>query len=249
MHVFIMYQKRIQVWKDTIKISDNVIDPPISIKYKYDRTIILPKVHDTSTIDFHNNDAINSSFLYPSSLILNLADDLCPGGSVDVGSGAQEESIFRRTNYHKTLLDTFYPIIHGEAIYSPNVTLLKNDQWELMEHVRHIHLVACPALKYPRIVLDNQKNPRLSKRDIDRLKEKIITIIQIAVHYKYDTIVFGAMGCGEWCNPIVHVAEIFQEVLEMHKGCVLHYVFAILSTNDIQPKTIDIFKHVFSSPI
>lgn len=42
-------------------------------------------------------------------VVLNLADILVPGGCVESGSGAQEESIFRRSNYMKTLTADFYP--------------------------------------------------------------------------------------------------------------------------------------------
>jgi uncharacterized protein (TIGR02452 family) len=42
-------------------------------------------------------------------VVLNLADILVPGGCVESGSGAQEESIFRRSNYCKTLIEELYP--------------------------------------------------------------------------------------------------------------------------------------------
>ena len=41
--------------------------------------------------------------------ILNLADILVPGGCVESGPGAQEESIFRRSNITRTLTQDFYP--------------------------------------------------------------------------------------------------------------------------------------------
>lgn len=42
-------------------------------------------------------------------VVLNLADILVPGGCVESGSGAQEESIFRRSNITRTLTQDFYP--------------------------------------------------------------------------------------------------------------------------------------------
>jgi uncharacterized protein (TIGR02452 family) len=224
--------------------------PPVSIKFKYDCDLVLPAVCAKSTISVHDMDAIDLSFLFPNSLILNLADNLCPGGGVDIGCGTQEESIFRRTNYHRTLLDSFYPIENGEAVYSANVALFKeseHNRWESMEYVKYINLVACPALKYPRLVLGEDGRCRLTPPDIRRLEEKISTVVQIAVHYRYDTIIFGAMDCGDWCSPGEHVAEIFREVLQRYEGCVQNYAFAILSTAGVSPSNADVFASAFSS--
>jgi len=41
--------------------------------------------------------------------VLNLADTLVAGGMVGSGSGAQEESIFRRSNYCRNLDQALYP--------------------------------------------------------------------------------------------------------------------------------------------
>tara|TARA_B110000261_G_scaffold132641_1_gene149119 strand:- start:1134 stop:1409 length:276 start_codon:yes stop_codon:yes gene_type:complete len=76
---------------------------------------------------------------------------------------------------------------------------------------------------------------------------KIETIIQTAIKFKYETIIFGALGCGAWRNPPKHVAQIFKEVLNNY--------FAILNTTDENymvrnrnkdsRKNVDIFKDVF----
>lgn len=42
-------------------------------------------------------------------VVLNLANILQPGGCVESGSGAQEESIFRRSNITRTLTQDLYP--------------------------------------------------------------------------------------------------------------------------------------------
>lgn len=43
-------------------------------------------------------------------LVLNLASSFCPGGGVVKGSIAQEEDLFRKTNYFLSLPMKFYPI-------------------------------------------------------------------------------------------------------------------------------------------
>ena len=93
----------------------------------------------------------------------------------------------------------------------------------------------------------------MKESDSEYLKTKIKIIIQTAYRYNHDTIIFGAMGCGAWRNPIEHVAEIFKEVLEKHDGVIKNYYFAIMTTNENNyitrihhtNKTIDIFKKVW----
>lgn len=110
--------------------------------------------------------------------------------------------------------------------------------------------------KIPRNININDEI-KLKENDVDILRKKIITIIQTAIKFKYETIIFGALGCGAWKNPPKHVAQIFKEVLNTYDGAILNYYFAILSTTDDnyivrnhnkdKRKTVDIFKEVFDN--
>lgn len=230
-----MFSQRIDCWRNTKSIC-NLINkpPPDSIKLQYSNTPLI-KRHERSNITIHNMDTIDCSYQYNNTLVLNLADDLFPGGCVDSGSGAQEESLFRRTNYYQTLKISMYPIKSTEAIYSPQVSVIKsseNDGWKLYSKKQKVNFIACPALKYPQIIQKSGVKPRLTDSDVQLLKRKIELIIQTAFKYKHDCIIFGAMGCGAWQNPPHHVAEIFKEVLQEYDGVIKDYVFAILKTND-----------------
>jgi uncharacterized protein (TIGR02452 family) len=240
-----MFEKRIEIWENTKEMAKEMTDPPTSVKIAHQSALLLPKKYAKSNVSFHNMDAIDLSFTFPNSVILNLSDDIYPGGSVDLGSGAQEESLFRRTNYHKTLLECYYPLKKADAVYSSHVSLFKESEannWAKMPYVRYVNFIACPGLKYPQTEKKNHK--RLTLKNINLLKKKIATVIQIAVQYKYNTIILGAMGCGAWHNPAEHVAEIFKEVLDENDGCIENYAFAILSTS---VQTIDIFKQAFAT--
>jgi hypothetical protein len=259
-------------------------------------------------VDFLNQDAIDVALDLLSTgkahrpLVLNLADDIFAGGCVNQGSGAQEESLFRRTNYYQTLVnnsqsaqgtvhsdnlvvlgllrsrrslcegykerqpsdqtDALYPIENGEAVYSPEVTILKSSEetgWQLypVDQRPVLAFVACPGLKYPEWIVDEYGEHRLTSEDVQILKDKIAVIIQVAAQYKHDAIVLGALGCGAWRNPIKHVAEIFKSVLDAYEGLVPYVVFAILSTSDehynivrsrenhSKKSTCEIFQEVF----
>jgi uncharacterized protein (TIGR02452 family) len=203
-------------------------------------------------------DAIDCCLVHsPNALVLNLADDLFPGGCVAQGSGAQEEALFRRTNYCDTLKQKLYPIKNDEAIYSPQVSVIKTNEktgWEILDKYPRIAFIACPGLKYPNVVNVNGE-PRLQEEDVEILKIKVKTIIQTAVIFNHDTIIMGALGCGAWRNPVKHVAEIFKEVLQECDGVIKNYYFAILNTTDenylvrnrdtSKKKTVDVFQEVF----
>jgi uncharacterized protein (TIGR02452 family) len=274
------FVRRINCWLDTLALCEQLpIKPPASVKAKSWDTHVMydfiknreRRKENEPAIEFLNKDAIDVALDLLATgksqrpLVLNLADDSWPGGCVAQGSGAQEESLFRRSNYHQTLISdhTLYPIKDEEAVYSPEVIIVKSseeDGWELypVDQRPVLAFVACPGLRYPELVDDEDDEPRLKEEDVTRLKEKIGVILQIARQYKHDAIVLGALGCGAWRNPPKHVAEIFKSVLDTYEGMTPYRViFAILSTPDDnnivrqrmsgRKSTCDIFQHVFKS--
>jgi hypothetical protein len=127
-------------------------------------------------------DSIDCCLIYaPNTLILNLAYENFLGGCVSNESGAQEESLFRRTNYHTSLKIELYPLENNEAIYSPQISLIKtseSDGWKLLDpnRLHKISFIACPEIRHPSMVtIDSEQ--RLNDNDIQILKNKIKTII------------------------------------------------------------------------
>jgi uncharacterized protein (TIGR02452 family) len=236
--------KNIDCWEDTKQRAALFPPPPPSIKIEYD-----PNFHYTydvkrCKIHIHNMDTIDCAFLYENPLLLNLADDIYPGGWVNNGSSAQEESLFRRTNYHLSLIKSLYPILEEEVIYSPKITVIKGSDLQPIEPVHQYDFIACPAIKYPFLDEDGL----LEEEDSVLLKKKIELIIQVALKHGHDTIIFGAMGCGAWQNPPHEVAKIFKEVLSKFNGCIKNYVFAILDNiSDSDSENLDIQDEIQSN--
>lgn len=257
-----IFLQRIECWKDTLDISNKLLNPQSpSLKLKYDDKFNLNKKYEKSNIKFFDMDSIDCCLLYDSNaLVLNLADNNFPGGCVEMGSGAQEESLFRRTNYCKSLNIKLYPLKNDEIIYSPLISVIKTNEatgWKLLDlnNPPKISFIACPGIKYPDLITINNE-ARLNDTDIEILQNKIKTIIQTAIKFNHDTIIFGAMGCGAWQNPTKHVAEIFKEVLQIYDGTVLNFYFAIMSTtndnyivrnrDNKKKKSVEIFSEVFN---
>ena len=50
------------------------------------------------------------------------------------------------------------------------------------------------------------------------------------------SLLHSAFGCGAFCNPPDHMAELFREVLEKeYRGCFKHICFAIFGTFGLLP--------------
>ena len=103
----------IKVWEDTREKAEQFNNPPDSIRYKdpliKDKNINLYSIYKTqlSVISVISKDIIDCTLELQDNglnpVLLNMANALVPGGGIYIGSPGQEENIFRRTNYFKTL--------------------------------------------------------------------------------------------------------------------------------------------------
>lgn len=158
--------------KETQKLTVNYPEPPQSIKFTYDPDYKMPITLKQTRIAIHNQDTIDCGIEMVSQgfnpLLLNLADDCMPGGCVNYGSGAQEEALFRRSNYWKTLIMEHYPITDNQAIYSPNVCVFRDNEknnWDILVEPKNLDFIACPGIKFPKT-----KNDLLENEDIKKLE-------------------------------------------------------------------------------
>ena len=108
-----MIAHRIAVWRDTRDYSDCLMPPPVSQKFRWQANDAWNKPSVGMKTTVQDGDClVASKRLIDAGMnpaVLNLADILVPGGCVESGSGAQEESIFRRSNITKTLTSELYP--------------------------------------------------------------------------------------------------------------------------------------------
>lgn len=107
-----MYEHRIAVWNDTHDYADCIPAPPASKKFRWlDQPWQVASVGMQTSV--HDQDCLAAGKELMDNgfnpVVLNLSDNLVPGGLVAQGSGAQEESIWRRSNYVRTLTESFYP--------------------------------------------------------------------------------------------------------------------------------------------
>jgi uncharacterized protein (TIGR02452 family) len=161
--------------------------------------------------------------------VLNLADDGYPGGCVYTGSGAQEESLFRRTTLQCHLPIVFYPIEADAALYSRDVVVLRDAEanghaWLPPASTFRVDVVSCPGLRHPQLTPDGGLWPA----DRERLLTKVRLIYRCCAENRATHLVLGALGCGAWRCPPTDVAAVFRTVNDEFAGTFSHVLFAIL---------------------
>lgn len=181
-------------------------------------------------------------------LVLNMANRQNPGGGVTEGAGAQEEYLFRCSDYYRSLYQFTdyaqeyevqphpthrYPLNRETGgVYSPGVTVFRASEamgYRLIEHPWQVSFVAVAAINRPRLVTSPDSDLKIDSHLVEPTKQKIRTIFRIAVAHGHRNLVLGAFGCGAFCNPPAHMAQLFHEVLreaEFHT-CFDQVVFAI----------------------
>jgi uncharacterized protein (TIGR02452 family) len=183
-------------------------------------------------------------------LTVNFASAMRPGGGVTSGSSAQEENLFRRSNYFNTLdVDLLpkgtYPMKSDTVVYSPNVCVIKDENYELLDTPFYGDFIACAAVRNPKLTPDGKYK---YKADFDLMMDKIDTMYKCAIHYNHDSIILGAFGCGAFHNPTAQVAEMFRLHNEQYIGdqfsCFKKIGFPVLSERG--NPNYDIFKNTLA---
>jgi uncharacterized protein (TIGR02452 family) len=224
------------VWKDTKKLFEtklNNLKVESSIKY-YDKelnVVDMLKRYDKMEIEIKNEDSFTMSYEYLKDrynpMVLNMASYICPGGGVKKGSCAQEEDLFRRSNYYQCLSKEFYPLKMNEVIYSPEVIVIKDKNNEKMKKGFKVSCLACPAIRKPKL----EKNGEYNEEDLKIMDMKIDMIFKVGYFHNHDSLILGALGCGAYENPIEEVINIFNEKIEKYWRCFKKIGFAILNDN------------------
>ena len=180
--------------------------------------------------------------------VLNMSNRQTPGGGVLNGAGAQEETVFRRTNIFRSLYQFarfaenygirrsafHYPMDQNfGGIYTPSVTVFREEEgngFRLMEEPRELSFISVAGMNRPQLKPDGMIVDYL----LEPIRHKIRTILRIGLVHGHDSLVLGALGCGAFRNPPSQIARLFHEVL-MEKEFAdkyRHISFAILEDHN-----------------
>jgi uncharacterized protein (TIGR02452 family) len=230
-----------------------------SIRVTSSPILIIPKPLSKTIIEVSNSDSIDAAKQLLDSgynpLILNFANDHHAGGGVASGAGAQEESLWRRTNLCETQVQILYPLrsTPPEGIYTEKATVFKSKESEgctLLAEPFQASFLAVPAIHNPKL----DSHGRFSENDERIFRNKVELIFQTAFHKSHDSLVLGPFGCGAWNCPPQHVAEIFRSVCKTYNCIFKKIVFACYivegtssSYRNQSALNFEIFNHVLSS--
>ena len=181
------------------------------------------------------------------------------------GSGAQEEYLFRCTDYYRSLYQyTDYSMKYGidknpnhsyplnekhGAVFSRGVTVFRGNEasgYPFLKEPWHVNFIAVAAHRNPECFYKNGEK-RLVPSEVDFMEDKVRSILRIALRNEQTTLVLGALGCGAFHNPPTHVAEIFRSVIEEEEfaGVFKAIYFAIIDDHNSNGNFAS-FKEVFN---
>lgn len=178
--------------------------------------------------------------------VLNLASYRNPGGGVVNGAGAQEEYLFRCSDYYRSLFQfahyskeykvpksvNQYPMDRNfGGIFSHGVTVFREKEangYALIDEPWRVNFVAAAVQR-----LEN-KTEKIPDQYVPLVINTIRTIFRIAFVNGQRRLVLGALGCGAFNNPPRHMAYLFKKTLEEteFKGIFKEVHFAIFDDHN-----------------
>lgn len=229
-----MLTNKKKIYEDTIKISK---------LYPYSNSIKIKdtKIKHTPTVRFNtpvNVEVINGDCILEcikqvnklkvkntsDVLLLNLANERYPAGcKLPIGT-TQEEHIFRCTNASVTLDYSLYPINKDELIYTPTLSIIKDEKYQKLKEPVTISMITIAGLDNPDV--ENKKYKY--NKDYYIMRDKIEAIFKYADVYEAKILILGALGCGVFNNPIEEVVTMFKECIERYKYSFEYICFSIL---------------------
>lgn len=193
--------------------------------------------------------------------VLNMANAGNPGGGVYKGAGAQEEYLFRCSDYYRFLFQyaskfssleygitpspTYrYPLDSNfGGIFSRGITVFRDKEsagYALIEQPWKVNAVAVAAV--------DVEHHRVSYGEyMEMTLNKIRTILRIAFMNGQRRLVLGAFGCGAFGNDPYVVAALFRQVFdepEFH-GAFQEIHFAILEDHNSKGRNCRAFLRIF----
>ncbi len=197
--------------------------------------------------------------------ILNFASATRPGGGVTTGSSAQEECICRVSGLYNCLtkpeaVERFYehhkknvgPLHNDDIIYTPNVPILKTDDYDFLDDIVYLDVITCaaPNLREKNISEYNQERepaPDISDEELYQLHvSRARQVLNVAAANGADVVILGAFGCGAFKNNPSVVAKAYADVLPDYRKQFKMIEFAIFCQKGKPTDNYDAFKAIFS---
>lgn len=188
-------------------------------------------------------------------IVLNFANPFTPGGGVRRGAKAQEETLCLRSSlleslessqglqYYNYNRDNKTFAASDAILITPYVEVIKDTNFQFLQESRIVSVITCAA---PLVSPFSHRLEDYSAEDMESLLyQRIQGIVATIITHGYTHVVFGAWGCGAFCNDPSIIAKLFRRVLdEVNADNYFDEIcFAILSKFD--STNYDKFKEYF----
>ncbi|MFD1884374.1 TIGR02452 family protein [Paenibacillus wenxiniae] len=170
-------------------------------------------------------------------MALNFASARNPGGGFLGGSQAQEESLARSSALYPSIVQMEEMYQHNRRekscmysdymIYSPAVTVFRNDNGSLRDQPYAVSMLTAPAVNAGVV---REREPERAHEIESVMKQRIRYVLSVAAAHEQKTLVLGAFGCGVFRNEPEQVATWFNDILQQEQYALLFdkIVFAVL---------------------
>lgn len=216
----------------------------------------IPQCDEPTIVEVQNIDCLYAGVRLKEQgynpAVLNMASRRYPGGGVTTGAGAQEETLFRRTNLFRSLYQFApyaeqygikpshhqYPLDRNfGGVYTPDAIYFRESEqkgYALLEKPVSLSFITVAGMNRP----DLTTGGMIANHHVEPIKNKIRTIFRIGLSHGHDSLVLGALGCGAFRNPPRHVARLFHEVMDEpeFKDKYRRIIFAILDDHNANHK-------------
>lgn len=200
--------------EETIYVNEvEEVEEKVSEEYKVSHNIIKTDVISTA-LELKKN--VNGEVM-----VLNFANATVVGGGYLNGAVAQEECICRSSLLYNCLhsLKIIYninkknytPLHHDYLIYSPNVPVIRNSKYELLDNYEKISFISCPAVNKKLAKFFSKEDEVLAAMD-----SRIKFLIKFAVSKKPSVLILGAFGCGVFGNNREDIYPIFEKYINKY---------------------------------
>lgn len=186
-------------------------------------------------------------------LALNFASARNPGGGFLGGSQAQEESLARSSSLYPAIVQMEEMYKHNRQekscmysdymIYSPEVTVFREDQGQLRDQPYRVSIITAPAVNAGIV---REREPEREDQIERVMKQRIRYILAAAYEQREQELILGAYGCGVFRNWPEQVARWFHEILmdEQYGLLFRKMVFAVLDRSK-SGSVLSAFRAVF----
>lgn len=218
----------------------NWLDENVKPTPRFDHTNV--EIIDGDSFDVVNQLQTTGKIDSTNTMVLNLASAKRPGGGVVTGSSAQEECLFRCSNYFLTANHFLYRLPNDASVLCRDVTVNRSfkEKYAILEKPFVTNCLAVSALCSPSL---NNRGEYKSENDLNIMRRKIQQIFKVAQHQGYDNLVLGAIGCGVFRNPRHQVADLFFETIKEFNKCFKNVYFAILTFDGKDMDNFNTFKN------